>query len=75
MMSRNTLHTIPEMDTSLDEGLCSGESERSENNSDENYSEYSSATDSLLLGSSDYDYDCTHWSFHQSSPSIRLQFL
>ena len=58
MMSRNTLHTIPEMDTSLDEGLCSEDSEDLENSSDVDYSEYSVTTDSLLVSSNDYNYEC-----------------
>ena len=42
-MARNPLHTIPEMETSLDDGM---------------YSNESATDDSLLLDPSEYNYDC-----------------
>ena len=57
-MARNPLHTIPEMETSLDDGIYSNESEGPSDASDLSYSDYSATDDSLLLDSSEYNYDC-----------------
>ena len=57
-MARNPLHTIPEMETSLDDGMYSNESEGPGDASDLSYSDYSATDDSLLLDPSEYNYDC-----------------